>query len=167
MSWKKNYNFIKFAYLLQNISSVLDVELLYNTLKAETEAGLVLPDWTENIYPDRIERLAMRSYTLFTETKLMKKVKGGAFLSEIYKKMINKHKKNLNPDRKIFLYSGHDVTLVNVMNSMNILDQTSNLPDYASALVFELHHSSLFKDDFEVKVGILKIMKIMEIFLKL
>ena len=126
--------------------------MLYNLLKIESEAGLVLPDWTENIYPDQMLAMAERSYTLFTETNLMKKVKGGAFLSEIMQRMLNKRKKNLSPDRKIFLYSGHDVTLVNVMNSLNILDQTAKLPEYASALCFELHHSSLFKDDFEVKV---------------
>ncbi|XP_023300387.2 lysosomal acid phosphatase [Lucilia cuprina] len=136
----------------KNISNVLDVEYLYNTLKIESEAGLDLPDWAENIYPERLEPLAERSYVLFTETNLMKKVKGGAFLNEIHSKMIDKRKRNLNPDRKIFLYSGHDVTLVNVMNSLNILDQTAKLPEYASALAFELHHSSLFKDDFEVKI---------------
>jgi len=130
------------------------VELLYGTLKTEVEAGLVLPDWTENIYPEEIRPLAERSYTLFTETNLMKRIKGGAFLTEILIKMQNKRKRNLNPDRKIFLYSGHDVTLVNVMNSLGILDQTTKLPEYASALAFELHHSKSFSDgDFEVKVG--------------
>lgn len=127
--------------------------MLYTTLKVEAEAGLVLPDWTENIYPDKLESLAARSYSLYTESNLMKKVKGGAFLAEIIKKMENKRRKNLNPDRKIFLYSGHDITLVNIMNTLNILDQTDILPSYASALSFELHHSSLFKDDFEVKVN--------------
>ncbi|XP_037949491.1 lysosomal acid phosphatase-like isoform X1 [Teleopsis dalmanni] len=136
----------------KNISSVLDIEQLYTLLQIETEAGLAIPDWAENIFPDRLVPLAERSYTFFTETNLMKKVKGGAFISEIHKNMLSKHKKNLNPDRKIFLYAGHDVTLVNVMNSLNILSQTAKLPEYASALVFELHHSSLFKNDFEVKI---------------
>ncbi|XP_018785612.1 PREDICTED: lysosomal acid phosphatase [Bactrocera latifrons] len=136
----------------KNISTLIDVEMLYTTLKVEAEAGLVLPDWTENIYPDKLESLAARSYSLYTESNLMKKVKGGAFLAEIIKKMENKRRKNLNPDRKIFLYSGHDITLVNIMNTLNILDQTDTLPSYASALSFELHHSSLFKDDFEVKI---------------
>ncbi|XP_030369768.1 venom acid phosphatase Acph-1-like isoform X2 [Scaptodrosophila lebanonensis] len=137
----------------KNISTVLDVEMLYNTLKTEEEANLVLPDWTENIYPESMKPLAERSYTLFTETNLMKRIKGGAFLTDIVKKMQNKRRKNLNPDRKIFLYAGHDVTMVNIMNSLNILDQTANLPDYAAALAFELHHSKSFSDDdFEVKL---------------
>ncbi|KAL7729747.1 hypothetical protein ACLKA6_014615 [Drosophila palustris] len=137
----------------KNISNVLDVELLYTTLKTEEEANLALPDWTENIYPEEMRTLVERSYALFTETHLMKRIKGGAFLTEILKKMQNKRRKNLNPDRKIFLYSGHDVTLVNVMNSLGIIDQTSKLPEYAAALVFELHNSKSFSDgDFEVKL---------------
>ncbi|KAH8311267.1 hypothetical protein KR044_005295 [Drosophila immigrans] len=137
----------------KNISNVLDVELLYSTLKTEEEASLALPDWTENIYPEEIRPLAERSYALFTETHLMKRIKGGAFLTEILKKMQNKRRKNLNPDRKIFLYAGHDVTLVNVMNSLGIIDQTAKLPEYAAALVFELHNSKSFSDgDFEVKL---------------
>lgn len=135
----------------RNISNVLDVELLYNILDIEENAGLVLPDWTENIFPDRLQPLAERSYTLFTETSLMKKVRGGAFLTEVLGKMEAK-KLKLNPDRKIFLYAGHDVSMVNVMNGMGILDQTAKLPEHSSALVFELHHSSLYKDDFEVKI---------------
>lgn len=126
---------------------------MYTTLKTEEEVSLTLPDWTENIYPDEMRPLVERSYALFTETHLMKRIKGGAFLTEIIKKMQNKRKRNLSPDRKIFLYSAHDVTLVNVMNSLGILDQTAKLPEYASALVFELHHSKSFSDgDFEVKV---------------
>lgn len=97
--------------------------------------------------------LAERSYKLFTETSFMKKVKGGAFITEIYNNFLKKHRTLLQPDRRILLYSGHDITLVNVMNSLNILDQTSRKPDYAAALVFELHHSSIFKKTLEVKVS--------------
>ncbi|XP_055384870.1 lysosomal acid phosphatase [Condylostylus longicornis] len=139
-------------YTGQNISNVLHVELLYNILEVERDHGLELPDWTENIFPEKMLPLAERSYALFTETPLMKKVKGGAFITEVHNQMINKRKKILNQDRKVFLYSGHDVTMVNVMNSLNILDQTSRKPEYASALVFELHHSVYFRDDFEVKL---------------
>jgi len=135
-----------------NITNVLHVELLYNTLEIEKDNGLELPDWTENIFPEKMLLLAERSYVLFTETPLMKKVKGGAFITKVHNQMINKRKKILNQDCKVFLYSGHDVTLVNVMNSLNILDETAKKPEYASALVFELHHSSYFKDDFEVKL---------------
>lgn len=58
----------------------------------------------------------------------------------------------LVPDRSIFLYSGHDVTLVNLMRALEIIDHTSGKPDFGAAIVFELHHSVTFEDDFEIKV---------------
>lgn len=96
--------------------------------------------------------LAERSLALLTETPFMKKVKGGALLTEIIDQMTKKRSRTLTPDRSIFIYSGHDVTLVNLMRALNIIDQTTMKPDYASTLVLELHHSVTFKNDFEVKV---------------
>lgn len=55
-------------------------------------------------------------------------------------------------ERTITIYSGHDVTLVNVMNAMNVIDQTSSKPNYSAALCIELHHSLDHIDDMDVKV---------------
>ncbi|KAJ6638288.1 Lysosomal acid phosphatase [Pseudolycoriella hygida] len=135
-----------------NITNILDVELLYNTLEIEHEAGLTLPEWTEDVFPDKMLPLAERNLELLTETPFMKKVKGGALLTEIMEHMTKKRSRTLTPDRSIFIYSGHDVTLVNLMRALDIIDQTTKKPDFASALVLELHHSITFKDDFEVKI---------------
>jgi lysosomal acid phosphatase len=48
----------------ENISTILDVELLYSTLDIESQNGLTLPDWTENIFPDKMLALVKRSYAL-------------------------------------------------------------------------------------------------------
>lgn len=66
---------------------------------------------------------------------------------------MRKKTKTLNPDRTLFIYSGHDVTLVNVMRTLNIIDQTSKKPDFASAIYFELHQNDALEDDLEVKVN--------------
>lgn len=100
----------------------------------------------------RMRPLAERSLALLTETPFMKKVKGGALLTEIIDHMTKKRSRTLTPNRSMFIYSGHDVTLVNMMRALDIIDQTTMKPDYASALVLELHHSVTFRDDFEVKV---------------
>ncbi|XP_058467681.1 lysosomal acid phosphatase [Malaya genurostris] len=136
----------------QNISTILDVELLYNTLEIEKNAGLELPDWSETIFPEKMLPLAERSLALFTETPLMKKIKGGAIVSELLDNMLKKRAGILMPERSIFVYSGHDVTLVNLMRALNVIDQTTGKPEFAATIVFELHHSITFDDDFEVKV---------------
>ncbi|XP_055851789.1 lysosomal acid phosphatase [Episyrphus balteatus] len=134
------------------IKSVLDVEFLYNTLKAEEDMGMELPEWTKGIYPERLLPLAERSYTVFTDNDYMKQIRGGAFVGEVYNNMASKVNKTLKPNRNLFFYSGHDVTLVNVMNSMGILNQTSTLPDFTSALVFELHEVLDSPEQYEVRV---------------
>uniref|UniRef100_A0A182PV94 Acid phosphatase n=1 Tax=Anopheles epiroticus TaxID=199890 RepID=A0A182PV94_9DIPT len=136
----------------QNISTLLDVELLYNTLEIEKSAGLELPDWTEGIFPQKMLPIAERSLALITELPLMKKIKGGAIVGELLDNAIRRRSGILIPERNIFIYSGHDVTLVNFMRALNIIDQTTGKPDFSAAIVFELHHSITFDDDFEVKI---------------
>lgn len=75
----------------------------------------------------------------------------GYLVTDVLDKMIRIKKAQLDPARRLFIYSGHDVTLVNVMRALNISSQTSNKPDFASALHFELHHNPIDNDS-EVKV---------------
>lgn len=134
----------------ENISSIRDVELLHNTLEAEKAAGWTLPDWTENIFPEKTSPLAERYLRLLTDTPFMKRIKGGPLITEIIDTMISR--RNQLSERAITVYSGHDVTLVSVMNAMNILDQTNGKPEYSALLAIELHHSLDHIDDMDVKV---------------
>lgn len=134
----------------ENISSIREVELLHNTLEAEQAAGWSLPDWTEDIFPSKTLPLAERYLRLLSDTPFMKRIKGGPLISEIIETMLNR--KNHISERTISIYSGHDVTLVNVMNAMHILNQTTSKPDFSAALAIELHHSLDHIDDMDVKI---------------
>ncbi|XP_053670958.1 lysosomal acid phosphatase [Anopheles nili] len=136
----------------QNVSTILDVEFLYNTLEIEKAAGLELPDWTDGIFPQKMLPIAERSLSLITELPLMKKIKGGAIVGELLENAVRRRAGILVPERNIFIYSGHDVTLVNLMRALNVIDQTTGKPDFSATIVFELHHSITFDDDFEVKI---------------
>jgi lysosomal acid phosphatase len=134
----------------ENISSLLDVELLHGTLEAEEFAGWELPDWTEGVFPSKTLPIAERYLRLITETPFMKRIKAGPLMSEIIENMFS-NKNNLPQEKSINIYSAHDVTLVNLMNSMAILDQTTNKPRFASALAIELHQS-YSSIDLDVKI---------------
>lgn len=134
----------------ENISSILDVETLHNTLEAELSAGWNLPDWTENLFPSKTLPLAERYLRLLTDTPFMKRIKGGPLITEIIDTMLNR--RNHLSERAITVYSGHDVTLVSVMNAMQIINQTTSKPDFSSALAIELHHSLDHIDDMDVKI---------------
>ena len=137
---------------MQNVTYLTDVGTLYDTLDIEKSAGLSLPDWTKDVFPSKMLPLAARSLELLTETPFMKRIKGGALATEILDQMLQKRAAKLQPDRSLFIYSGHDVTLVNLMRALGVEDQTSNKPDFGATLVLELHDSYSLRDDLEVKV---------------
>lgn len=114
-----------------------DIQSLYSTLRAESEYGLKLPDWTKKFYPDKLVNLTELSYIYNVYTDELKKFKAGPFLE----KMINewKQKKDgvIKPkDRKIFLYTGHDSTVVNILHAIGVWEQ--QLPVYGIMGIFEL-----------------------------
>lgn len=72
-----------FEYLSKQ--SGLDVKtygeslLLYECLWSEQEYGLTLPDWTKNVYPEPLRDLALKSYSLGTDTTQLRKLTSGVF----------------------------------------------------------------------------------------
>lgn len=136
---------------LQNISNVERAEGLYNILKIQNAIGLQLPEWTKEVFPEELLTMAKRNLAVLTENTYMKRIKGGSFVTEVVDTMHKKREASLFPDRNIYIYSGHDVTLVNIMRAMEIIEQTSEKPDFGAALTFELHRQNEMKD-YEVKV---------------
>lgn len=66
--------------------------------------------------------------------------------------MESKEANTLKPDRDLFIFSGHDVSLINIMRALNITTQTAVVPDFGAALYFELHENQA-TNQLEVKVS--------------
>jgi len=64
--------------------------------------------------------------------------------------MEQKQRGSLKPDRKMVLYSAHDVTIVNVWRALGFTDLIK--PDYGASLFFELH-TTRSGTNYEVKVS--------------
>lgn len=60
-----------------NISTVLKVESLYNTLEIQELNNLTLPEWTKPVYPEKMRTMASLALALFTDNDFMKRMKGG------------------------------------------------------------------------------------------
>ncbi|XP_031618760.1 lysosomal acid phosphatase isoform X2 [Contarinia nasturtii] len=133
-----------------NITNVHQGEQLYNILSIERDNGLELPKWTESVFPDKLLALAERNLAVLTENDYMKRVKGGSLVTDILDHMLQL--KNNQNQRNIFIYSGHDVTLVNTMRALDVISQTTKKPDYTSSLHFELHQNPTLDNDLEVKI---------------
>ncbi|XP_065360926.1 venom acid phosphatase Acph-1-like isoform X2 [Calliphora vicina] len=123
-----------------NFTEPEDIQSLYLTLLAEQEFGLQLPSWTKGYYPEKMQFLAEQSYLYNVWTPEMQKIKAGPFLTKMFNEMKDKANNNLKPkSRKLYIYTGHDSTIVNIMAALKIWKR--QLPRYSAMTIFELHKS--------------------------
>ncbi|XP_022921280.1 venom acid phosphatase Acph-1 [Onthophagus taurus] len=142
---KKNKDLYK--YLSENsgseIENILKVETLYNILQIEQLNNLELPQWTKTVFPGKMKDLAAMSLAIFTQTDFMKKMHGGELVKEILLNIGNKINGTLSPNRKLFLYSGHDLTVVSLMRILGFNELIK--PEFGASVIIE-HHSINDKD---------------------
>lgn len=133
----------------KHIDNATAVEYLFNTLDIENSNGLTLPEWTRTVYPDKMKNLAARSLAIFTETDILKRLTAGPLVKEISDNMDSKRTAVSKTDRKMVLYSAHDVTIVNVWRTLGFTDMIK--PDFGASLILELH-TTRSGADHEVKL---------------
>lgn len=115
-----------------------DVQSLYSTLRAESDFGLTLPEWTKDYYPEKLLPLTTLSYVLNVYNDEMKKLKGGPFLKKTLAEWDAVIANEANPkNKKIFVYAGHDSTVVNLLSVFNVWRE--QFPSYAIMGILELH----------------------------
>ncbi|XP_043258395.1 prostatic acid phosphatase-like isoform X2 [Colletes gigas] len=130
------------------ISTPDDVGSLYGTLTAEKQMNLSLPDWTKDYYPDKLIPLTMYDFRLNVFNDLLRRLKGGPFLKKIVTDMLAKKDNTLEPEeRKMFMYIGHDSTIVTLLDVMHVWN--NQMPHYNIMTIIELHEN---KDGWNVQI---------------
>ncbi|CAH2068954.1 unnamed protein product, partial [Iphiclides podalirius] len=132
----------------QSMRSILDVDFLYSTLQTQQEAGLKLPDWTKNVFPNKMRTPFMLSLALLSYNKTLQRLKVGPFLAEI-KRNLQETVIHANLDRSLYIYSGHDVNVVALWRTLGYEELLE--PEYGASLVLELHEE-VEQDSFFVKL---------------
>lgn len=103
--------------------------------------NLTLPAWTLEYYPDKLLPLSVYSLQMNTHDDELRKLKGGPLLKKIIDEMIAKKDGTLEPaKRKMFMYVGHDSTIVAMLDVMHIWNE--QMPDYNIMAMIELHEGS-------------------------
>lgn len=123
-------------YTGENITTITNVEFLYNTLEIEEQHGLKLPTWTQKFYNNEMREIAARSLAIFTESTTQKRLLGGPLLKEILHGM--EETRTSSTSKRSYFYSAHDITIVNVLRTMGFTKELFK-PDYGAMLIFELH----------------------------
>lgn len=121
----------------KKIDSFTTVNNLYNVLYIEDLYNLTLPEWTKKVYPEGdMKWVSARSFASNTNTNTLARLKTGFLLKDILDRFANKTAANLLPDRKLWVYSGHDTTIANVLNTLGLFELHS--PPYTACIMFEL-----------------------------
>jgi len=122
-----------------NLTNIVDLEYVYDTLYIEKANNLTLPNWTKPVFPGgKFQELRDLSFTVDTYTKELKRLKGGPFLKKILKDTFAMVDGSLEPmDRKMFMYSGHDTTVAPILHTLGVFNPPV-APAYASMILFEV-----------------------------
>ncbi|XP_039284643.1 venom acid phosphatase Acph-1 isoform X1 [Nilaparvata lugens] len=120
-----------------------DLLSMQGTLKAETDLNLKLPNWTEKVFPEPLNQLAGKAFTLNAYTPELRRIKGGPLLKDILTHMIDKIKKPTHKKEQLYLYAGHDSTIAHLLNALGVWEQ--HAPEYNALILLELHE--LKRDD--------------------
>lgn len=99
---------------IQRINNTLFIEELYNKS---------LPEWTKKIYPSAdMTAVAAFTFSISTYTRQLARLKSGPLIKEMLQRFVDKSKGKLNPDRSVWIYSAHDTTVANVLNTLKLFD---------------------------------------------
>nr|XP_023026643.1 lysosomal acid phosphatase-like [Leptinotarsa decemlineata] len=141
----------------QNITNIEGVEDIYNTLEIEELNNLTLPTWVNETLMETMRVLAARNLALYSETQYMQRVKGGVLVKNIIDSMERILKGEQEP--RLYLYSGHDITLVHILRTLQLVG-TSLKPSFGASLIFELYSNGgvkmIYRDSWDGNPEILE-----------
>ncbi|XP_047348535.1 prostatic acid phosphatase-like isoform X2 [Vespa velutina] len=123
-----------------NVTSLKDVNHIYDTLYIEDLYNKTLPEWTKTVFPDKLKPLAAKSFTISAYNKILQKLKIGLLFGEIIDHMDKKSRNALVPDRKVWMYSAHDETVANMLMTLDLFDP--HCPPYTATILIELRVNS-------------------------
>lgn len=87
------------------------------------------------------EWVSNRAFQVLTNTPELARLKIGFLLREILDRLDQKIESKLSPDRSLWIYSAHDTTIANVLNSLGLFEPPHS-PPYASTILVELYKAS-------------------------
>lgn len=124
----------------ENLKNPIDMYRFYVMLNVQSELGLHLPLWTKSVFPKQMKDIAKTGAETATMTPIMKRLTGGQLLKEIIDLTRAEQDHTLKPEREFYIYSGHDFTIVNLMNTLNVYSGENRvLPEFGAAFIVEGH----------------------------
>lgn len=112
---------------------------IWGTLFVENHNNLVLPDWTLDVFPEKLQPLEEAKFASLSYTEELAKLSAGPFLNNIvehFYKFINQQDEE-DELSKFLMYSAHDTSLASILGGLGAF--TPHSPYYSSTIMFELY----------------------------
>lgn len=123
----------------KKVHSLQSVQNIYSCLHIEDLNDMALPEWTREVYPDKLRPISGFSFAVKAYTPLLARLKSGPLLKDILKHFKAKTLKQLIPDRNYWIYSAHDTTVANMLNTLGVFKTLGyHNPPFAATILFEL-----------------------------
>lgn len=107
---------------------------IYDAFNSETLCGLPLPEWAQPVWTygnKTLEHFAALFFKGHTHTTEMKKISAGPLIKEIFDRFELLRNTSLeNPKQKLWLYSGHDLTIVTLLNALNVYKMVTSIHSF-------------------------------------
>ncbi|EAT44755.1 AAEL003903-PA [Aedes aegypti] len=127
------------AHSGRRIDSLTSAQNLYSCLHIEDLNNFTLPEWTKQVYPEPLRSISSKSFTTKTNTPMLARLKTGPLIKEMLQRFRSKVDNTLKPNRTLWVYSAHDTTVANVLNTLRLFDLHN--PPFAACILLELRRS--------------------------
>uniref|UniRef100_A0A1B6LHZ7 2-phosphoxylose phosphatase 1 n=1 Tax=Graphocephala atropunctata TaxID=36148 RepID=A0A1B6LHZ7_9HEMI len=133
-----------------NVTTCSQMYMVWEVLTSQLENDLPVPQWTKEIFPEKLLPIISRIYRIATirNLKMVRLVNG--LLIEYLLTMMNMKKNNANPEVGMYVHVGHDVTLLALLTALGY--QEAQVLSSGTALIFELHLNPAMSSGWELKV---------------
>lgn len=117
------------------VKSFIDAQYLNNTLFIETLYNKTLPVWAQKVYGSpELTYASNFAFSINTHTRQLARLKAGPLLKDVLSRLETKHKRQLKPDRNVFIYSAHDTTVANLLNTLKLFQVRA----YITILIYDI-----------------------------
>ncbi|CDW55276.1 Lysosomal acid phosphatase [Trichuris trichiura] len=140
---KQNEDF--FAFLRNEtglpLTSLNDIRFIFDPLNCARIHKHLTPYWLSDDVFRKVCDLFALSTAYWYKGDEQKRLRGGSLLKDILMRMLSVSNNRTDSAFKIYAYSGHDATLVALLENLGIYN-TLLVPAYASVIIFELREIS-------------------------
>lgn len=105
------------------LKTLSEIKVFQNTLSIQVANGLRFPTWIHDQIANEtsdFNRLILKPYGFWTATDEMKKFYSGFLLKEMFDRFSSKLNSTLSPNRSLWLYLAHDITIQEVLNDLGL-----------------------------------------------